>query len=168
MIREDCNIWYVATKRLMTRRLTCWLRLSRKTDWLTPWLCCWHTSRCLIFVLRPYDSEEIVRRAKSQVGEQDYNLLSNNCEHFSTWCRNGVKSSKEVAKGFVNFVGHVSTSVLKSSRKDKWAILWRIHYQTSLTRRDKSRHKHSPELTLAQVLCIHLILSATERRNRNV
>lgn len=30
----------------------------------------------------PYLPEEIVRRARSRIGENDYRLLTNNCEHF--------------------------------------------------------------------------------------
>jgi Lecithin retinol acyltransferase len=29
-----------------------------------------------------YSPEEIVRRARSRIGEDDYRLLTNNCEHF--------------------------------------------------------------------------------------
>ena len=28
-----------------------------------------------------------LRRAMGRLGEQDYNLLFNNCEHFATWCK---------------------------------------------------------------------------------
>jgi hypothetical protein len=40
--------------------------------------------------------EEIVRRARSRLGENQYRLLSNNCEHFSEWCVNGVHHSPQV------------------------------------------------------------------------
>lgn len=42
------------------------------------------------------DCEEIVRRARSRLGENQYRLLSNNCEHFSEWCVNGVHHSPQV------------------------------------------------------------------------
>lgn len=35
-----------------------------------------------------YTSNEIVGRAYSRVGEDKYNLIFNNCEHFARWCRN--------------------------------------------------------------------------------
>lgn len=38
-----------------------------------------------------YSKEEIVQRAKSRLGEFEYNLLYNNCENFATWCRCGGK-----------------------------------------------------------------------------
>src|SRR6516165_1085226 len=40
--------------------------------------------------------EEIVRRARSRLGENRYRLLSNNCEHFSEWCVNGEHRSPQV------------------------------------------------------------------------
>ncbi len=36
-----------------------------------------------------YEPEEIIERAVSRMGERDYDLLFNNCEHFATWCRCG-------------------------------------------------------------------------------
>jgi len=52
-----------------------------------------------------YDGEctadaEVIRRAQSverrEIPWGDYDLLRNNCEHFATWCKTGVKSSKQV------------------------------------------------------------------------
>ncbi|KEO84886.1 lecithin retinol acyltransferase family protein [Tumebacillus flagellatus] len=39
--------------------------------------------------IKRYSDREIVRRAYARVGERDYNLFHNNCEHFANWCRNG-------------------------------------------------------------------------------
>ena len=36
-----------------------------------------------------YEPDEIMERAYSRMGEQDYDLLFNNCENFATWCRCG-------------------------------------------------------------------------------
>jgi hypothetical protein len=36
-----------------------------------------------------YSKEEVINRAISRLGEQDYFLLMNNCENFVSWCRNG-------------------------------------------------------------------------------
>jgi len=44
----------------------------------------------------PYSPEEIVRRARSRLGESDYRLLTNNCEHFCNWCLSGVSHSAQV------------------------------------------------------------------------
>ena len=37
-----------------------------------------------------------LRRAMSRIGEQNYNLLFNNCEHFATWCKTGRHQSRQV------------------------------------------------------------------------
>ena len=40
--------------------------------------------------------EEIVRRARSRLGENHYRMLSNNCEHLSEWCVHGKHRSPQV------------------------------------------------------------------------
>ena len=45
-----------------------------------------------------YSPQEIVRRARSRIGENDYRLLTNNCEHFCNWCRSGVSRSQQVER----------------------------------------------------------------------
>jgi lecithin:retinol acyltransferase len=46
----------------------------------------------------PHSAAEIVRRARSRLGENDYRLLTNNCEHFCNWCLSGVSYSAQVQK----------------------------------------------------------------------
>ena len=43
-----------------------------------------------------YDANERVERAYSKLGEDSYNLIFNNCEHFVNWCFNGFKTSSQV------------------------------------------------------------------------
>lgn len=43
-----------------------------------------------------YDADERVARAFSKLGEDSYNLIFNNCEHFVNWCFNGFKNSSQV------------------------------------------------------------------------
>jgi Lecithin retinol acyltransferase len=45
-----------------------------------------------------YSPYEIVRRARSRIGENDYRLLTNNCEHFCNWCLYGVSRSAQVER----------------------------------------------------------------------
>jgi len=43
-----------------------------------------------------FSAEEVVRRARSRIGENDYRLLTNNCEHFCNWCLDGINYSAQV------------------------------------------------------------------------
>lgn len=43
-----------------------------------------------------YTPYEIVERAKSRLGEECYGLITNNCEHFATWCVTGKSESSQV------------------------------------------------------------------------
>jgi len=45
-----------------------------------------------------YSPDEIVRRARSRLRENDYRLLTNNCEHFCNWCVSGVSRSAQVER----------------------------------------------------------------------
>lgn len=38
----------------------------------------------------------VIERAASRLGEQRYNLLTNNCEHFATWCKVGKNESRQI------------------------------------------------------------------------
>lgn len=46
-----------------------------------------------------FSPEEIVRRAESQLGERGYNLIFNNCEHFTVWCSTGMAVSRQILGG---------------------------------------------------------------------
>ncbi|MEM9541368.1 MAG: lecithin retinol acyltransferase family protein [Cyanobacteria bacterium P01_E01_bin.42] len=50
--------------------------------------------------------DTVVRRAESRLGEQRYNLLFNNCEHFATWCKIGVSESQQV-RNFIPAIAHL-------------------------------------------------------------
>lgn len=54
------------------------------------------TVRC--GVLTRYEAQEVVRRARSRLGEDRYRLLSNNCEHFCEWCVRGEQRSYQVER----------------------------------------------------------------------
>ncbi len=58
-----------------------------------------------------YIPDVVVERAKSRLGEQDYNLLFNNCEHLANWCKTGTSHSRQV-KDFLPIVDHFDTSNL--------------------------------------------------------
>lgn len=43
-----------------------------------------------------FPPDEIVRRARSRLGENSYNVFNNNCEHFCLWCVVGDHTSAQV------------------------------------------------------------------------
>jgi hypothetical protein len=43
-----------------------------------------------------FEGPEVVRRARSRIGEDHYRLLTNNCEHFCEWCVHGEHRSYQV------------------------------------------------------------------------
>lgn len=45
---------------------------------------------------KTYSDDEICERALSRLNENNYNLVTNNCEHFATWCVTGVERSEQV------------------------------------------------------------------------
>ncbi|WP_217875222.1 lecithin retinol acyltransferase family protein [Pseudoalteromonas shioyasakiensis] len=52
-----------------------------------------------------YTLEKSYRRAKSKLGERDYQLLKNNCEHFAVWCRTGKAVSAQAFGSKSNHYG---------------------------------------------------------------
>ena len=44
----------------------------------------------------PLPPDEVIKNASSRLGEVEYSLVSNNCEHFATWCKTGQKLSSQV------------------------------------------------------------------------
>ena len=43
-----------------------------------------------------FSPEETVERARSRLGEKGYDIISNNCDHFATWCKTGKNMSMQV------------------------------------------------------------------------
>ena len=43
-----------------------------------------------------HSAEETVSRALSKLGERQYNVATNNCEHFALWCKTGVHESHQI------------------------------------------------------------------------
>lgn len=49
-----------------------------------------------------YVGIDVVARAKSRIAEDRYRILTNNCEHFCTWCVSGVGRSRQVYRCLLN------------------------------------------------------------------
>jgi hypothetical protein len=57
-----------------------------------------HAVQVLEHPRTPYTPEETVRRARSRLGENDYRLFTNNCEHFCNWCISGINYSAQAQR----------------------------------------------------------------------
>jgi hypothetical protein len=43
-----------------------------------------------------FDRDEVIRRARRRLGEDRYNVFTNNCEHFCEWCVRGEHRSYQI------------------------------------------------------------------------
>lgn len=70
-------------------------------------------------LLRVYDRGESVERAYSRLGENLYSVFLNNCEHFVTWCIQGLHSSRQVNTAAAALLGtrSLATSATPASGK---------------------------------------------------
>jgi hypothetical protein len=59
-----------------------------------------------------FDRLEVVRRARSRLGEDRYRILSNNCEHFCEWCLHGEHRSYQV-EGMLTGHGRALHAVMR-------------------------------------------------------
>ncbi len=50
---------------------------------------------------RRFQHDEALRRAQAEVGVSTYNLLTDNCQHFATWCTTGERRSHQVETALV-------------------------------------------------------------------
>lgn len=70
-----------------------------------------------------FSPDETVSRARSQIGKRqgEYNLVTNNCEHFARECKSGVSESKQVQKAVTTTIAVVEivTTTLVSALHKK-------------------------------------------------
>lgn len=63
---------------------------------------------------RVFSHRQTVKRARSRLSEDKYNLLSNNCEHFVNWCIYDKARSPQVTKVAVGVASQVLLGNLSS------------------------------------------------------
>jgi len=70
-----------------------------------------------------YTGQRVVERARSRIGENNYDLQGNNCEHFCTWAVTGRSNSKQVgaAEDFVDIIipGFMLISLVRARKHSK-------------------------------------------------
>lgn len=76
----------------------------------------------------PLPIDEVLQRARSRLGERQYRLLSNNCEHFCEWSLHGVARSfqVEMSLAFPRMVGErIQSAILGVVEKGVRAVFRR-------------------------------------------
>ena len=74
-----------------------------------------------------FSCEEVIRRARSRIGENSYRLLSNNCEHFCEWCLHGEHRSEQVERALIlprRFARHISAAAVALLAVSAVSSLW--------------------------------------------
>ena len=66
--------------------------------------------------LRLFSREESVERAHTRLGEDWYNILLNNCEHFVTWCIHGLPISRQVNNIILSVVAYKALTETTKSK----------------------------------------------------
>ncbi len=60
-------------------------------------------------LIRVYNHQESIERSFSRLGENEYNVLHNNCEHFVYWCINGFQYSSQVEGRILAYIAYRAT-----------------------------------------------------------
>ncbi|MGB3533026.1 MAG: lecithin retinol acyltransferase family protein [Microcoleaceae cyanobacterium] len=64
-----------------------------------------------------YIADTTIQRAESRLGENQYNLLFNNCEHFATWCVTGISDSRQI-RDFVPLLSRLNVDQLNQPLRE--------------------------------------------------
>ena len=67
-----------------------------------------------------FSPDESVCRAISQLGRNDFDLLTRNCEHFANWCVTGKWESWQIQS--FTALAAVAVLLLAGSKAGKWAM----------------------------------------------
>lgn len=90
-----------------------------------------HTEVC-------FDTAEVVRRARSRLGEKRYRLFSNNCEHFVEWCLHDLPRSfqAETALAYPRLVTERIERVLLTLLRHvfSWRLVARVRIRSDQRR----------------------------------
>ena len=65
---------------------------------------------------RKFSIEDAILRARLRLGENQYHVLHNNCEHFVEWCITGIHRSHQSRRGKVLYSLGVGTRLVMGSK----------------------------------------------------
>ncbi len=70
-----------------------------------------------------FKNADVVRRGLSRLGERQYDILHNNCEHFVNWCLSGVHKSRQARNAKLLYSAGIGARVLSGTRNPAAFIL---------------------------------------------
>jgi hypothetical protein len=72
------------------------------------------------------DPAEVIRLARSRLGENRYSVWTNNCEHFCEWCLHGESRSFQVedALELPQRIGDWLLAAIREKIREKWVRTW--------------------------------------------
>ena len=92
-----------------------------------------------------FSRDEVVDRAYSRLGEDDYNLVFNNCEHFANWCVTGNAKSDQVRETVLDAaaLATVGYKVYKHVRRTDTTIRTAIALSTGVKAAKVAKTAHA-------------------------
>ena len=94
------------------------------------------------YAQRKYARQESVDRARSRLGENAYNVLLNNCEHFVSWCITGSHSSRQVERPMTAGIRMLSMPGAENALLDAPALI-RDRMESIVTRLETRRTRRA-------------------------
>uniref|UniRef100_A0A7S1EQX8 LRAT domain-containing protein n=2 Tax=Timspurckia oligopyrenoides TaxID=708627 RepID=A0A7S1EQX8_9RHOD len=88
--------------------------------------------------------EQVIQRAESRIGHNEYNLLRDNCESFSRWCKTGQETSYQ-SLGFAVGIGIALAAVLGGTPPVASFICGIIAFKAWDRSHNRSSHRIAPE-----------------------
>ena len=82
-----------------------------------------------------FSAADILRRARSRLGECSYDVLRNNCEHFCNWCQLGEPRSQQIESLTRPARMLVRAAVAVASLLQPWAFQLRCYHLLSFLMR---------------------------------
>ncbi|WP_225977447.1 lecithin retinol acyltransferase family protein [Nostoc sp. CENA543] len=79
-----------------------------------------------------YSPDIVIWLAESRLGEREYHLVFNNCEHFANWCKTGRGESEQV-KPILDII-----DIFRMEKKERQSYEQRMKKQEELIKKIKS------------------------------
>ena len=67
-------------------------------------------------------ADAVMARAESRLGEDHFDFVFNNCEHFATWCKTGISGSDQVEALWRNVMNPAAFLHHRIASRMRWWI----------------------------------------------